>query len=163
MKEQCMWLIFKPSRRGSGPGAKRVLGIGSLCTLILCGYALAQKQPPAKSSADHKAEAQTPAKAETRSGANSDTKAGSDARPAPRRSTITVPKTEARGKARQAPPRRAPARGASNWKMDPDAKLVCETRTVTLDPLWRNGKDLTFPFKIRNDGTADLRIQAKGG
>jgi len=47
--------------------------------------------------------------------------------------------------------------------MDPNAKFFCENRVTTLDPIWRNGKDLTFPFKIRNDGTADLQIKAKGG
>jgi len=46
---------------------------------------------------------------------------------------------------------------------DSNAKWACDNTTVTLDPVWRGSKDLTFDFEIRNEGTADLKIRAKGG
>lgn len=161
-----MWLMLKPSKRSSRPGGLCALGVGSLCTLILCGYALGQEQPAAESNAGHKPKRQMTTKAEPRSEADTATKAGPNARAKPGRSTVTPPKAGATDKRGQASARRTPVsprRGASSFKMDPNAKFVCENRTVTLDPAWRNGKDLTFPFSIRNDGTADLKIQAKGG
>lgn len=49
------------------------------------------------------------------------------------------------------------------FEMNPNAKWACDQQTATLKPVWRGEKTLTFPFSIRNDGTADLRIRAKGG
>jgi len=49
------------------------------------------------------------------------------------------------------------------FEMNPDAKWACDQQTATLEPVWRGEKTLTFSFMIRNDGTADLRIRAKGG
>ena len=49
------------------------------------------------------------------------------------------------------------------FEMNPDAKWACEQKTATLEPVWRGEKTLTFSFMIRNEGTADLRIRAKGG
>jgi len=49
------------------------------------------------------------------------------------------------------------------FQMNPDAKWACDQQTALLEPVWRGQKSLTFPFLIRNDGTADLRIRAKGG
>lgn len=46
---------------------------------------------------------------------------------------------------------------------DPDAKWSCDTTAVTLDPIWRGKKDLTFNFHIRNTGRADLKYIARGG
>jgi len=161
-----MWLMFRPSRRSEGPAAISAVGIGSLCTLILCGYALGQAQPPAESDAGPKPAAQTPTKAEPRSKADSVTKAEPNTPPKPMRSTVTRPGARAANKPIQADASRppvSPRRGAFGLQMDPNAKFVCENSIVTLNPVWRNGKDLTFPFKIRNDGTADLKIQAKGG
>jgi len=140
--------------------------MGSLCTLILCGYALARVQPPAESGAGPKHAAQTPAKTEPRSEADSVTKGAPNTPPKPMRATVTRTGAGATNKPKRADagrPSVSPSRGASGAQMDPNAKFVCENSEVTLDPVWRNGKDLTFPFKIRNDGTADLKIQAKGG
>lgn len=50
-----------------------------------------------------------------------------------------------------------------NFEPDPNAKWVCAENTVTLEPVWRGAKSLTFDFDIKNGGTADLRIRAKGG
>ncbi len=51
----------------------------------------------------------------------------------------------------------------SKFEMNPDAKWACDQQTATLEPVWRGEKTLTFSFLIRNDGTGDLRIRAKGG
>jgi len=142
------------------------VGIGSLCTLILCSYALGQAQPPAESDAGAKPAAQTPTKVEPRSKADSDTKAGPNTPTKRRPSAATRPGARAVNKPARPDARRPavrPNKRASAFQMDPNAKFACDNATVTLEPVWRNGKDLTFPFKIRNDGTADLQIQAKGG
>ena len=49
------------------------------------------------------------------------------------------------------------------FEMNPDAKWACDQQTATVEPVWRGEKTLTFLFLIRNDGTADLRIRARGG
>ncbi len=54
-------------------------------------------------------------------------------------------------------------RSKRGFEMNPDAKWACDQQTTTLEPVWRGARTLTFPFLIRNDGTADLRIRAKGG
>jgi hypothetical protein len=60
---------------------------------------------------------------------------------------------------RKAPrPKRKPA-----FEMDPNAKWACDETVASLDPVWRGDKKLTFNFDIRNEGTADLKIKAKGG
>ncbi len=51
----------------------------------------------------------------------------------------------------------------SEFTMDPGAKWACDQQTVSAEPVWRGQKDLTFTFDIRNEGTADLLIRAKGG
>jgi hypothetical protein len=47
--------------------------------------------------------------------------------------------------------------------MDPNAKWACDKTVVELEPVWRGKDRLTFPFDIRNEGTADLRFRARGG
>ncbi len=49
------------------------------------------------------------------------------------------------------------------FQMNPDAKWACDQQSATLEPVWRGEMTLTFPFLIRNEGTADLRIRARGG
>jgi len=51
----------------------------------------------------------------------------------------------------------------SAFDLNPDAKWVCEKPVAEAEPVWRGDKRLTFSFDIRNAGTADLRINAKGG
>ena len=46
---------------------------------------------------------------------------------------------------------------------NPDAKWACDKTTVELEPAWRGDNKLTFDFEIRNEGTGDLKIRAKGG
>ncbi len=54
-------------------------------------------------------------------------------------------------------------RSKRKFQMNPDAKWACDQQTAALEPVWRGEKTLTFPFLIRNEGTADLQIRAKGG
>ena len=49
------------------------------------------------------------------------------------------------------------------FELDSNAKLVCDQTTVTAEPVWQGLKKLTFTFHLRNAGTADLKIKAKGG
>lgn len=81
-------------------------------------------------------------------------------------------KTQAKAKARaeraaKAKANRAAAtkkkKGKPKLEMNPDAKWACEQQTATLEPVWRSEETLVFPFSIRNEGTADLQIRAKGG
>lgn len=45
----------------------------------------------------------------------------------------------------------------------PSPRWGCDQQTVTAEPVWRGQTDPTFTFHIRNEGTADLRINATGG
>lgn len=51
----------------------------------------------------------------------------------------------------------------SDFPMNPGAKWACDRQTVTADPVWRGQGEVAFTFHIRNEGTADLQIRAKGG
>jgi|GEM_PF-2465403 len=92
--------------------------------------------------------AQTPTKAQP-----PNPKAGieSKGKPSGKRSAMPVKKgARARGK-------------RAALKPDPNAKWVCDHTTVTIDPVWRGPKGVSFTFDIRNNGTAPLLIKAKGG
>ncbi len=58
---------------------------------------------------------------------------------------------------------RAKRKGRKQIVMDKNAMWVCENTTVTLEPIWRSTKAIECSFDIRNDGTAPLQIQARGG
>lgn len=76
------------------------------------------------------------------------------------------PKVKTNRKGRTDAARRAAGKkrkSKAKFQMNPDAKWACDQQTATLEPVWRGETTLTFPFLIRNDGTADLRIRAKGG
>jgi hypothetical protein len=49
------------------------------------------------------------------------------------------------------------------FEPDPNAKWACDERTATVEPFWPSEGNPTFRFQIRNEGTADLKIRAKGG
>ncbi len=52
----------------------------------------------------------------------------------------------------------------SEYAPDPNAKWACDKMVVELEPVWRQANtNLTFDFTIRNEGTADLKINAKPG
>lgn len=55
------------------------------------------------------------------------------------------------------------SRRSTSFEPDPNAKWACEETTVELPPVWAGKPKLTFDFNIRNEGTADLKIRAKGG
>ena len=69
-------------------------------------------------------------------------------------------KTKRKKKSSTQSPRRAKR---PTFEMDPNAKWACDQTKVVLAPVWRGDKKLTFRFDIRNEGTADLKIRAKGG
>ncbi len=76
------------------------------------------------------------------------------------------PKVDPDRKSKADAARRAAAKKRKSkrkFQMNPDAKWACDQQTATLEPVWRGETTLTFPFLIRNEGTADLRIRAKGG
>lgn len=54
-------------------------------------------------------------------------------------------------------------KGKPKLEMNPDAKWACDQQAAMLEPVWRSDETLVFPFLIRNEGTADLLIRAKGG
>ena len=49
------------------------------------------------------------------------------------------------------------------FQMDSGAKWSCAQQAMTVEPTWRGAKAVTFSFDIRNEGTADLKIKARGG
>jgi len=53
--------------------------------------------------------------------------------------------------------------GRQPMQMNENAKWACENTTITLEPIWRGPKGIECSFDIRNDGTAPLHIQARGG
>ncbi|MBN1511080.1 MAG: hypothetical protein JXB13_03625 [Phycisphaerae bacterium] len=52
----------------------------------------------------------------------------------------------------------------SEYPPDPNAKWACDKTEVVLEPMWRGtNTTVSFDFTIRNEGTAELKIKAKGG
>lgn len=81
-----------------------------------------------------------------------------------------APKVAAKKGTPKKPSKRARNTSASRKKsnrrpmqMDENAKWACENTTITLEPIWRGPKGIECSFDIRNDGTAPLHIQARGG
>ena len=142
------------------------LGVSFLCIGILAGNAIAQR--PAAAPEPKPALKEKP-KAVSQTGPAADAKpsveSGGDAK--------TGPGGAARSKLRptpRRPERKTPVvlqgkkgRGKNSFTMNPDAKWACDKDTVLLDPVWRGNHQLTFGFDIRNEGTADLKIKARGG
>ncbi|HNQ24219.1 MAG TPA: hypothetical protein PKK06_14120 [Phycisphaerae bacterium] len=60
-------------------------------------------------------------------------------------------------------PTQVKGKGANEFPMDPNAKWACEVTTVTHEPVWRVAAGVPFAFKIKNEGTAELKIRAQGG
>jgi len=84
--------------------------------------------------------------------------------PSPAEKAKQEKKSEKQAKApRKETKRPSKRRSAKKFAPDPNAKWACEAPTQTEKPVWRGDKKLTFTFHIRNEGTADLRIRAKGG
>lgn len=122
-----------------------------LCVAFVTSYALAQTQPPTTKPA---VESKTEPKAEPKA--------------KPKTKPKLKPKTA--GNAKDALKKRDKSgcgtskkkRGKTGLGKDPNANWACDETTVTIPKIWQ-GKPLTCSFKIRNEGTADLKIRAKGG
>ena len=57
-----------------------------------------------------------------------------------------------------------PAGGkTTGFESNPNAKWACDQTTVVHEPTWRGEGSLDFTFLIRNAGTENLLINAKGG
>ncbi len=119
------------------------IGISCLCMAVFAlaypDQRLTAPKPTAKPVPDAKAGTESPPKIEPKA----DRAKRKAARKAQRRATRT--------------------KGPATFDMNPDAKWVCDQPVVTREPVWRGAKNLTYTFHIRNAGTADLRIKARGG
>mgnify|MGYP000317228014 CR=1 FL=1 len=119
---------------------ERIISIGLICAVLLGGQAFASSGPPVKKK---KATPSLPAKTAAKAGEVKTIK--------------PAPGGEAIHKSIDTTLRDHP------FELDANAKLVCEHTTVTAEPVWRGRDKLTFSFNLRNAGTADLKIKAKGG
>ena len=168
------------SVRSPGSSLRPALGVSLLCLAVFTGYALAQAEPPdPQPKAEPKGLTQTEPKgltqAEPKSKAEPAPKGKTKAEGKPNRES--KPNFEAKPAAKQLRPgqakqkplavskkaRSGKARRPVKFEMDPNAKWASDQQTVTLPPVWQGNKKLTFTFHIRNEGTADLKIRAKGG
>ena len=132
----------KPRTYRRSPGVVPALGISLLCVAVFAGYAWAQGKPK---DSEPKSKTEPPVKV----------------KPAPKSKGAPAVKPDSKPK----PPRpvTSRSRAKSTFTMDPNAKWACDQQTAALEPVWRSDKSLTFTFNIRNEGTADLKIKAKGG
>lgn len=140
-----------PTRLGSALGLSMVSGVAFVCVAVFTAWAWAQQPPP---------EAETPSPSERQAEAKpAPTTDPPRAEAAPEAEPTTQPAPKAKAKAKPEKKRgRTPP-----FKMDPNAKWACDKMTAAHEPVWRGDKNLTFWFEIRNEGTADLKIKAKGG
>ena len=137
----------------------RFTNICLLGVAVSAGPALAWFQAPA-TPPEPPPRIESAAKPKTKAPAREATIAGDKPRAKLRPMTKADRAAKARSKRRAASKKR---KSKPKFQMNPDAKWSCDQQLVTLEPVWRSGKTLTFPFLIRNEGTADLRISAKGG
>ena len=133
-------------RETSGPnGNHRSLGLASvfyasfLCVALCGGYALGQSEPS------------TPPPG-SKPGAASAIESTRKPMPKPIKRRKAV-----HGRSVRTGPR------SRKFAMNPNAKWACDKQAVTLEPVWRGGEALKFEFDIRNEGTENLKIRAKGG
>ena len=166
------------------------VGLSVLCLTVFTGLALAKEQPPDQESKGE-AQAEPPDGAEEKPDATPADEASKQSQDPPepeplvagetapgvgttsRQSStpstakrLTVTNKAKDGKSRKFEPKsRKPSRSTRKpaFKTDPNAKWVCDQTVSNVDPVWRGDKKLTFDFHIRNEGTADLEMKAKGG
>ena len=132
---QCSAQRTWPAR---GLSSMRTLGVSVLCLVVFTGLTSAQQTTPAP-----KPKAEPSAK--------------------PKAKSVVTPKGKP---APKITPKRRVGRASkkdAKFVMDPNAKWACDKQTVALEPTWRSNKPITFTFDIRNEGTADLKIKARGG
>lgn len=158
-----------------GIGWSRRTWAAVLGVVLLAGCAWAQQSPPASEPKD--ATKEKPAQATPSSPSQNPARAVPKGRPmtegvrpagsvpsvAPRKTPPPGGKTKPDKPARKGTAHPSKRRSAQTLKPDPNAKWACEAPAQTQKPVWRGDKKLTFTFHIRNEGTADLQIKAKGG
>ena len=169
------------TRPGLALGLSRVAAIAFVCVAVFSAWAWAQQQPPGteaqaepRNQPQGKPTEQPSPEAETAPPSERQPEAESSPTPdppkaeaAPKDEPTTRPAPEAKPKAKVQPSPKAKPRKKRGrtppFKMDPNAKWACDKMTATHEPVWRGDKKLAFSFEIRNEGTADLKIKAKGG
>ena len=114
--------------------------IAALCVILLAGHAVAQ-QPPGQKSKSASAESKREVKRVE--GVNQQPSVSPKAKlEDPRRDKKT-------------------AKGQS-LTPDPDAHWACAQLVLDVGDIW-SGDQTKFVFKIKNEGTSDLRLKARGG
>ncbi len=146
---------------------RRPAWVAVLCLALGASYALAQTNPQGSEPKPKDAPKATPktepgAKPETTPKAEPEAKPEVTPKAAPKPKRKARPKPAAKGKAKAKGGCGKDKRKDGSLGQDPNASWVCEQQTVTLDPVWQ-GKKLVFAFEIRNEGTADRKINARGG
>jgi hypothetical protein len=153
------------------------VSLSVLCLFVFTGYLFAQEPEPKSqggkkpADASQKAEPKAPSKKPAQEGPNADTKSNQPRvipAPTPKARSDLSSGRGASGKTTGHKPLKRKARSrrgrsSAGFKLDPNAKWACDKMVVALDPVWRGKDRLTFPFDIRNEGTADLRFRARGG
>lgn len=152
-------------RRTPGWGLRLtcLVGLVFLCRADGAGYACAQSAP-------HDPATKVKLDGESGNGADVRQASGLEANASPLPRAKNSPRVLAKPKPRTVPtlekrttPNARKRPPISKFTMNPNAKWACDKETVALDPVWRGNQQLTFGFDIRNEGTADLQIKAKGG
>ncbi|MFH0980877.1 MAG: hypothetical protein V2A79_04990 [Planctomycetota bacterium] len=117
----------------------------ALCWAVVASYAFAQPTPP-EPQAQQRSEPPVQPAVEL------------PAPPVPE--TTSQPTDRPEGQ----PPAKSGCGGGQGGDLQPNegAKWVCAQPTILLEPVY-SGASLTCEFQIRNEGTADLDIKAKGG
>ena len=149
---------FTPTTCNQRRGFVYTVGLSFLCLALFAGYAQAQA-PPAdpepKGNTQNTGEVKNTGKAE----------GAAEAEPKGQANPKDTAKAQVTHKGKHKTSKQASTKGRKRiqFEMDPNAKWACDQQTVTLEPVWREDKKLNFAFHIRNEGTADLKIKARGG
>lgn len=147
-----------PTTCSQCPGLMYAVGLSFLCLALFAGYARAQAPPAdAEPKGNTQNTGEVKSKGQAEGAAEVNTKAQADPKDRPEAQL----KRKAKSKAGQQAFKKGTKR--IQFEMDPNAKWACDQQTVTLEPVWREDKKLKFAFHIRNEGTADLKIKARGG
>jgi hypothetical protein len=135
-----------------------LVGAAGLCWMMAASFALAQPQPSG-------AQPQTPPPIPPAAQPQAEPQPATppDINPLPPLPPGTAPTTQPQAKSGGCGGCGG-GHGAANTDFTPNdnAKWSCAQQTVTLEGALA-GKPLVFAFDIRNEGTEDLKIKAKGG
>ena len=150
-------------RRTPGWGVRLTCPVGVifLCMGMFAGYTFGQSSPP-----DPKPKAELKEKPVVASGVQlaSSVRAKAKTTPITKNRPKLVASPKPQPDSAKKPTHGVRKRGgAAQFEPNPDAKWACDKQTVTQEPTWRGSQQVTFGFDIRNEGTADLKIKARGG